>query len=90
MVAHHQVLNITATTYVDGLHITFIALEEAIPDVQKVADYTVEAFAELESSLRVPGRRKAASGGKRKKAASRKVATRAASRKDRRSTTGVS
>jgi diacylglycerol O-acyltransferase len=90
VVAHHQVLNITATTYVDGLHITFIALEEAIPDVQKVADYTVEAFAELESSLRVPGRRKAASGGKRKKAASRKVATRAASRKDRRSTTGVS
>jgi WS/DGAT/MGAT family acyltransferase len=89
VVAHHQVLNITATTYVDGLHITFIALEEAIPDVQKVADYTREAFSELESSLRVPRRRKAAGGGKSKKSASRKVATRAAPRKGKRSPTRV-
>jgi WS/DGAT/MGAT family acyltransferase len=47
VVAHHQVLNITITTYVTGLHVTFIALREAIPDLQRLADYTVAALDEL-------------------------------------------
>jgi WS/DGAT/MGAT family acyltransferase len=47
VVAHHQVLNITITTYVDKLHVTFIALREAIPDLQRLADYTVAALDEL-------------------------------------------
>jgi WS/DGAT/MGAT family acyltransferase len=51
VVAHHQVLNITVTTYVDELHVTFIALREAIPDLQRLADYTAAALAELEADL---------------------------------------
>jgi WS/DGAT/MGAT family acyltransferase len=90
VVAHHQVLNITATTYVDGLHITFIALAEAVPDVQKVADYTVEAFAELDSSLRVPKRRKTAGGPRSRKRAAPRTGKRAGSRGAGRGPTGVS
>lgn len=51
VVAHHQVLNITVTTYVDELHVTFIALKEAIPDLQRLADYTAAAAGELEADL---------------------------------------
>ena len=51
VVAHHQVLNITITTYVDELHVTFIALKEAIPDLKRLADYTAEAAGELEADL---------------------------------------
>jgi WS/DGAT/MGAT family acyltransferase len=51
VVAHHQVLNITITTYVDDLHVTFIALKEAIPDLQRLADYTAEAAGELQADL---------------------------------------
>lgn len=51
VVAHHQVLNITVTTYVDELHVTFIALEEAIPDLQRLADYTAAAASELGADL---------------------------------------
>jgi hypothetical protein len=51
VVAHHQVLNITITTYVDELHVTFIALKEAIPDLQRLADYTAAAATDLETDL---------------------------------------
>jgi diacylglycerol O-acyltransferase len=51
VVAHHQVLNITVTTYVDELHVTLIALREAIPDLQRLADYTTEALDALEEDL---------------------------------------
>jgi WS/DGAT/MGAT family acyltransferase len=51
VVAHHQVLNITVTTYVDELHVTFIALREAIPDLQRLADYTAAALPELAADL---------------------------------------
>jgi hypothetical protein len=51
VVAHHQVLNITITTYVDELHVTFIALKEAIPDLQRLADYTADAADELAADL---------------------------------------
>jgi len=61
VVAHHQTLNITATTYVDELHVTFIAVREALPDIQALADATVKALAELEADLsgsrKRPGRK---------------------------------
>ncbi len=47
VVAHHQVLNVTVTTYVDELHVTFIALREAVPGLERLARYTVDAVAEL-------------------------------------------
>lgn len=52
VVAHHQVLNITISTYVDELHVTFIALREALPDLPRLADYTVEALDDLERDTR--------------------------------------
>lgn len=80
VVAHHQVLNITVTTYVDDLHVTFIALREALPDLQRLADYTAAALPQLEADLlrgtrpkraarprparRKPARRKSAATGK--------------------------
>jgi len=51
VVAHHQVLNITVTTYVDTLHVTFIALREALPDLGRLAELTVAAVAELEADV---------------------------------------
>jgi hypothetical protein len=51
VVAHHQVLNITITNYADELHVTFIALREALPDVQVLADATARALVELQHSL---------------------------------------
>jgi WS/DGAT/MGAT family acyltransferase len=69
VVAHHQVLNITVSNYGPSLDVTFIALREAIPDVQALADATVVALHDLERSLsrrgksargqgRTPSRRK--------------------------------
>jgi len=57
VVAHHQVLNITISTYVDELHVTFIGLREAVPDLQRMADYTVAALDELEQDAWRPHRR---------------------------------
>jgi diacylglycerol O-acyltransferase len=57
VVAHHQVLNVTITNYADALHVTFIALREAIPDVQHLADLSSRALAELEKSVGRKGRR---------------------------------
>lgn len=70
VVAHHQVLNITITTYVDQLHVTFIAVREALPDLQRVADFTVAAMDGLEDDLR-RSRRRATAGGKRRRAGPR-------------------
>ncbi len=64
VVAHHQVLNITITTYVDDLHVTFIALREAIPDLQRLADYTTAAVAALEGDLAKPRPRQRSAGVK--------------------------
>jgi hypothetical protein len=66
VVAHHQVLNITITTYVDELHVTFIALKEAVPDVQQLADYTAQAVAELAADLAKAARRKPVAARPRK------------------------
>ena len=51
VVAHHQVLNVTISTYAEELHVTFIALKEAIPDVQRLADATMRALVELQRSV---------------------------------------
>jgi diacylglycerol O-acyltransferase len=56
VVAHHQVLNVTVTNFGDDLNVTFIALREAVPDVQALADDTVRALHELERAV-VPVRR---------------------------------
>jgi diacylglycerol O-acyltransferase len=61
-IGQHQTVNITSTTYAEELHITFTAIREAFPDVQRLADYTVIALGQLEAGLagnRRPGRRTA-------------------------------
>jgi WS/DGAT/MGAT family acyltransferase len=73
VVAHHQVLNITITTYVDELHVTFIALKEAVPNVQQLADYAAAAVAELAADLAKAARRKPVAARPRR-AKSRKAA----------------
>jgi hypothetical protein len=60
VVAHHQVLNITVSTYIDKVHVTFIALREAVPNVQRLADLTVAALMELAKDLAKSARRKPA------------------------------
>jgi hypothetical protein len=61
VVAHHQVLNVTITTYVDELHVTFIALREALPDLPRLAKYTAEAVGQLaRPSQKARRRRRAA------------------------------
>jgi len=66
VVAHHQVLNITVSTYIDEVHVTFIAVREAVPDVQRLADYTVAAVTELEQDLARATRRRGASRAPRR------------------------
>jgi diacylglycerol O-acyltransferase len=68
VVAHHQVLNVTISNYDDELHVTFIALREAVPDVQRLADATMRALVELQHSLTqrpAAAGKKAAGAGKR-------------------------
>jgi diacylglycerol O-acyltransferase / wax synthase len=57
VVGHQQVLNVTVTTYAEDLHVTFIALKEALPDLGRMADYTVEALAKLVADV-ARGRKK--------------------------------
>jgi len=57
VVGHQQVLNVTVTTYAEDLHVTFIALKEAVPDLGRMADYTVEAFENLAADV-ARGRKK--------------------------------
>jgi WS/DGAT/MGAT family acyltransferase len=65
VVAHHQVLNITISTYVDRLHVTFIALREAIPDLPRLAEFTAAAIGELEADLARDARRATAPRSRR-------------------------
>jgi hypothetical protein len=76
VVAHHQVLNITISNYADELHVTFIALREAVPDVQRLAEATQRALVELEQSLRP--RRSARGGGVARKVRKKSASTRRA------------
>lgn len=54
VVAHHQSINITATTYMDDLHVTCIGVREALPDIQRLADLALEALGDLEAALAAP------------------------------------
>jgi WS/DGAT/MGAT family acyltransferase len=71
VVMPHQALNVTITTYMDELHVTFIALREAMPDLAKLATHTVDAVDQLHRSLargsrgRVGSRLKAPTGKRR-------------------------
>jgi WS/DGAT/MGAT family acyltransferase len=65
VVAHHQVLNVTVTTYVDDLHVTFIALREAVPDLERLARYTIEAVDQLAADIATAGRTKRRRAAKR-------------------------
>lgn len=47
VLAPGQSLNITAATYDQGLQVAFLGLAAELPDIQRLADLTVEAFAEL-------------------------------------------
>ncbi|MBL0297256.1 MAG: DUF1298 domain-containing protein [Betaproteobacteria bacterium] len=47
VLAPGQALNITAATYDQGLQIAFLGLAAALPDIQRLADYSVEALARL-------------------------------------------
>jgi diacylglycerol O-acyltransferase / wax synthase len=51
VLAPGQSLNITAATYDKGLQIAFLGIAREIPDIQKLADYTVEAFEELRAAF---------------------------------------
>lgn len=51
VIAHHQTVNITATSCADEMHVTCMAIREALPDVQRLADAAVAALDELERSL---------------------------------------
>jgi hypothetical protein len=86
VVAHHQVLNVTVTTYMDTLHVTFIALREAIPDLDRLAIHTAEAIGAIEAELAPAARGRARL--RRKPAQSRVSAKRAANAKSRRAATG--
>jgi hypothetical protein len=55
-VGHQQVLNVTVTTYVDQLHVTFMSQREAIPDVGSLAGFVVEAVDLLDAEV-APARR---------------------------------
>jgi len=50
-IAPGQVLNITATNYLDRYQVTFLAVAEAVPDIDRLARCTEEAFAELAARL---------------------------------------
>lgn len=71
VVAHHQTLNITATTYVDDLHVTCIAVRDALPDVQKLADAVVAALGELEADFAGGHGTRRRAAGRRRSAATR-------------------
>jgi diacylglycerol O-acyltransferase / wax synthase len=77
-IGHHQTLNVIATTYADELHITFTAIREALPDVQRLADYTVAALHSLERDLDATS---PSSRGPEKKASGKRVPTKHSTRK---------
>lgn len=51
VIAPGQVLNITAINYVDQFQIAFLAIAEAVPDIDRLARYTDEAYEKLAASL---------------------------------------
>lgn len=62
VVAPGQVLNITGVNYGDRYEIAFLAVAEAVPDIELLAKCTEDAFATLATSLRGGKRRRRGSG----------------------------
>lgn len=56
LISHGMALNITCESYADTLNFAFVGCRDAIPHLQKLAVYSVEALEALESALR-PARR---------------------------------
>src|SRR5262249_53536596 len=54
LAAPGQVLNITGVNYGDRYQIAFLAIAEAVPDIELLAQYTEEAFAELAPTTGAP------------------------------------
>ena len=54
VLAPGQSLNITAATYDKGLQIAFLGIAREFSDIEKLADYTVEAFDELRTAFDEP------------------------------------
>ena len=52
-------MNITAVTYDQGLQIAFLGIEQELPDIQQIADFTVEAFEQLRAAAPAPKVREA-------------------------------
>ncbi|WP_213954829.1 MULTISPECIES: wax ester/triacylglycerol synthase domain-containing protein [unclassified Variovorax] len=46
-----QLLNVTSVSLADRFQIGFLAMPEAVPEIEKVARYTTEAFDELKRSM---------------------------------------
>jgi diacylglycerol O-acyltransferase len=55
LVAPGQTLNVTAVSLADKFQIGFLALPDAVPEVQKLAQYTVEAFEQLRHAMAPAG-----------------------------------
>jgi WS/DGAT/MGAT family acyltransferase len=55
LVAPGQTLNVTAVSLADKFQIGFLAVPEAVPQVQKLAQYTVEAFDQLRQATAPAG-----------------------------------
>ena len=72
VIAPGQVLNITAASYVDRYLIAFLAVTEAVPDIDRLARYTEEAYATSRGEPAGDGEKRGArarSKAKRKKGA---------------------
>jgi WS/DGAT/MGAT family acyltransferase len=60
---HGQALNITMTSYVDEVNISYTGCRDSLPHLQKLAVYTGEALDQIEALLIPKRSRPAASGG---------------------------
>lgn len=80
LVAPGQTLNVTAVTLADRFQIGFLALPDAVPDVDKLARYTVEAFEQLRQAM-APAPKQAAAPAPVPAPASRRKPVRPAGRK---------
>ncbi|MEI2819685.1 MAG: wax ester/triacylglycerol synthase family O-acyltransferase [Marmoricola sp.] len=76
--AHGMALNITLETYAEKMCFGFTGDRDALPSLQKLAVYTGDALAELESALDLPGAAMPGTDLARKKRARSSKATREA------------
>ncbi len=80
VVAAGQMLNITAVTLADRLQIGFLAMPGAVPHIDRLAAYTVDAFAEVKRALAVPEATAGAQRARRPVASAPKAKTKAKAR----------